>query len=286
MRIMRSNKKMCVLILTHGRPGNVITYDTLIRQGCKKDIIIVIDNEDKKQNEYKKAFKNVYVFDKIKKSKEFDEADNFDDRRAIVYARNAAFDIAKELGYEYFIELDDDYTSFSWRFIDDNGEFKGKTIKNIDKVFDIMCDFIEESGADTIAMAQGGDFIGGAENNNAKCITLKRKAMNSFIFKANSDLRFFGRINEDVNMYTLEGSRGRKIFTINMLQLNQKMTQQNAGGMTDIYKANGTYVKSFYSILHQPSSVKISMMGSKDMRIHHNVNWDKTVPMILREDIK
>lgn len=271
------------MILTHGRPDNVITYDTLKRCGCTKDIVIVIDNEDKRAEEYKRKFENVYIFDKLKKSKEIDEADNFDDRRAIIYARNAAFDIAKELGYDYFIELDDDYTTFQWRFINKNGEFKGLSMKNIDRVFDIMCDFLDDSGADTIAMAQGGDFIGGIEGAFAKEITLKRKAMNSFVFKTDSDLRFKGRINEDVNMYTLEGSRGRKIFTITMLQLVQKITQSNAGGMTDIYKANGTYVKSFYSIIHHPSSVKISMMGNKDMRIHHGIDWNSTVPKIIKE---
>ena len=29
--------------------------------------------------------------------------------RAIVYARNACFDLAKDLGITYFIQLDDDY---------------------------------------------------------------------------------------------------------------------------------------------------------------------------------
>lgn len=52
------------------------------------------------------------MFDKPKIAKTFDEADNFDDRRAIVYARNACFQIARKLGYKYFIELDDDYDVF------------------------------------------------------------------------------------------------------------------------------------------------------------------------------
>ena len=49
------------------------------------------------------------MFDKLEISKKFDEFDNFDDRRAIVYARNASFEIAKKLGLKYFLQLDDDY---------------------------------------------------------------------------------------------------------------------------------------------------------------------------------
>ncbi len=32
-------------------------------------------------------------------------------------------------------------------------------------------------------------------------------------------------------------------------------TQQTTGGMTEAYQENGTYVKSFYSVMHMPSAV-------------------------------
>ena len=56
------------------------------------------------------------MFDKLEISKEFDTYDNFSDRRTIVYARNACFKIAKKLGYRYFLQCDDDYESFEYRF--------------------------------------------------------------------------------------------------------------------------------------------------------------------------
>ena len=45
-----------------------------------------------------------------------DEGDNFRDRRCIVYARNASYRIAEQLGFRYFVQLDDDYTEFRYRF--------------------------------------------------------------------------------------------------------------------------------------------------------------------------
>ena len=63
-------------------------------------------------------------------------------------------------------------------------------------------------------------------------------------------------------------------------------TQANAGGLTDIYLDNGTYVKSFYSVMFCPSAVKVSMMGDTQMRIHHKVYWNYCVPKIINEKYK
>jgi hypothetical protein len=51
--------------------------------------------------------------------------------------------------------------------------------------------------------------------------------------------------------------------------------------MVDIYADVGTYVKSFYTIIAQPSSVKIAMMGDKHYRIHHKINWNNTAVKIV-----
>ena len=54
------NKDFAVFILTHGRPDNVITYNTLKKAGYTGDIYIVIDNEDKLKELIKKiGFSNI-----------------------------------------------------------------------------------------------------------------------------------------------------------------------------------------------------------------------------------
>lgn len=277
--------RFAVFILSHGRPDNIITLDTLKRCGYTGDIYIVIDNEDKRADEYFETFGDrVIQFNKKKIAETFDEGDNFGDRRTVVYARNVCFDLAKDLGLSYFMELDDDYTEFSYRF-PSGDTLKGKTIHNMDKLIEAMISFLEESGSDTIAMAQGGDFIGGLEGGFYKK-GLARKAMNSFIFKTDSKIRFVGRINEDVNTYTSAGSRGRLFFTVTNVILNQMQTQTNAGGMSDIYQLSGTYVKSFYTVMMMPSCVNISALGSTYSRVHHKVNWEKCVPKILNQRYK
>lgn len=285
---MMKNRDFGALILTHGRPNKVITYNTLRKCGYTGKIFIVIDNEVKAAQEYRDLYSDeVVIFDKKAIAQTFDEADNFEDRRAIVYARNASFEIAKKLGLKYFIQLDDDYETFGFKF-DENYNFQERRINSLDKVFDILIDFQKSvPNLKSVAFAQNGDFIGGALGTNAH-IHLGRKCMNSFICSTDEDrqFRFVGRINEDVNTYTHLASKGLLLFTVFQISLNQKTTQSNSGGMTDIYMDNGTYVKSFYSVIFQPSSVKVGMMGDKYKRLHHSVNWNCTVPKIINEKYK
>jgi len=279
------NNSFVALILTHGRPDKVITYSALRKHGYTGPIIIVVDDEDATLEEYKKKFPDVYVFDKKAVAAQIDEGDNFQDRRAIIYARNVAFQIARERGYRYFIELDDDYQEFSYTYTRE-GELKQRGIRTLDKVFDTLIDFKNNVGALTVAMAQRGDFMGGKENNLVQGEILKRKAMNSFICDTEQPFRFFGKINEDVNTYVVLGSRGLLFLQVPHVALNQVSTQQSSGGMTDIYLDSGTYVKSFYTVMYAPACTCIRMMGTKHRRLHHSINWNAAVPKIISEQFK
>lgn len=274
-----------VLILSHGRANNVITVKTLREQGYTGKIYIVCDDLDEQISLYQENFgkENIVIFNKLYAMSITDTADNFNDKRAVVYARNMCHSIAKELGLEYFLELDDDYKMFNVRY-DNNGKMAWVKIKDLDKLFESIVNYLELTGAKTVAMAQGGDYIGGVDGFLKK--GLARKAMNSFFCKTDRPFKFYGKINEDVCAYTLNGSRGGLFFTITNLSVEQLQTQSNAGGLTDIYLNLGTYIKSFYSVIICPSCVKVSVMGNKFMRIHHKVKWNNCVPKIISEKYK
>jgi len=285
---MRSD--FAALILTHGRPDRVHTYFALRNAGYTGRIIIVIDNEDKTAKEYRSRYgSDVVMFDKAAIAKTFDEGDNFQDRRAIIYARNASFQIAKDLGYRYFVQLDDDYTGFYYRF-DEDGFYGHCITPSLDWLFSALCDYLKATPFASIAISQGGDHIGGGESK--KVIGTKRKAMNSFICDIEKPFKFVGRINEDVNTYTCEQRKGLLFLTVMAAQLNQKPTQSNAGGMTDLYLDSGTYVKTFYSIMYAPSCVKVSDISDPKnghaghARIHHKILWNNAAPLILSEHYK
>lgn len=284
MKKVDFKKDFVVFILTHGRVDNQYTYRSLCEQGYTGRCVFVLDNEDGQVEEYKRRYgaDNCYVFDKLAMSKRIDEVFR-GDRRVIVYARNACFDAARALGYKYFIELDDDYTSFVWRF-DAECAYTPKTpkIKNLDVVFESMLRYYINTPLTSLAMAQGGDFIGGSSNQMLRSIGTKRKAMNSFICSVDRPFEFKGRINEDVNAYTQLTSVGKIFLTIVQCNLQQKITQSNGGGMTDVYRDSGTYVKSFSSVIVFPSGVKVTLLNSHHKCIH-NVYWEHTAPKILQE---
>jgi len=273
-----------VFILTHGRPKRQLTYNSLRQQGYTGPIYLLIDNEDKTKEEYKQIFKNeVIEFDKKEMAKTFDQADQSEDRKTIVYARNASFEVAKKLGIVYFLQLDDDYTNFFFMF-DEKNNFKHTAIHNLDTVINIYLEYYKSIPALTIAFAQNGDFIGGSENEFARNLIPKRKAMNSFFCSTQRPFKFVGRINEDVNTYCSLSARGNIFLTPPQIAINQLQTQSNKGGMTETYLTDGTYLKSFYTILFHPSGVKISTMGEKHKRTHHKVSWNNTAPKIIRDN--
>jgi hypothetical protein len=263
--------------MVHGRPDKMWTFNTLRKCGYTGKIYLVADSLDKTLNEYKKIYGDeLLVFDKELASKQMDSGDNTNDLRSTLYSANKIFDLAKENGIKYFYIMCDDYYYFGYRY--DSG---AKIIKNLDKVFDLMVNFYKSTNIKTIAFSQGGDHIGGFSG-----IKLKRKCMNSFLCSTDREFQFVGSINEDVNTYTSLGNRGEVFFTFTNIQLDQKDTQSNKGGMTDEYALTGTYVKSFHSVLMHPSGVKVSMMNSNNPRLHHQIKWNNTTPCILDDKYK
>lgn len=286
---MKLSNNFIAFILTNRDLKSQKTIKTLRRAGYTGKICFIIDTDSEFIDEFYSKYKSdplieIVIFDKLKMRK-FDLGDNFDSKKGIIYARNVCFDVAKNLGYKYFIQLDDDYTEFSFKF-DEKYQYKDINVKNLDKVLEIMLEFYINTPITTVAMAQGGDFIGGKNSGLSDAIKTKRKAMNTFICSTDRPFDFVGRINEDVNSYVTHGKRGLIFLTITNLSMNQTTTQSNKGGMTDIYEESGTYYKSFYSVMYEPSCVKIATMGSRNRRIHHRISWNNAVPKILAETVK
>ncbi|MFZ4771741.1 MAG: hypothetical protein ACOYLO_16275 [Ferruginibacter sp.] len=286
---MKNNDKFAVFILTHGRANNQTTYKTLLRSGYTGKIYFLVDNEDKQQDDYKKLYgSSVIIFDKKAIAETTDAGDNFKKLNSVVYARNANVEIAQKLGLDYFWQLDDDYNIFLWKIDNEKNFISGIKIKKLDSILKAMVKFLEESDIDCVAMAQGGDFIGGEGSSifkNFQKGTFTRKVMNSFLFSTKKPTKFIGRMNDDVNTYIVYGKQGKVFCTLPRVSLNQAQTQANSGGLTEMYLELGTYVKSFYTVMMAPSCTKIKEMGT-NRRLHHQIKWNNAVPKIISEDYK
>lgn len=277
----------CIFIISFDRPQNIPTIDSLERYGYTGEYKIVVDHEsDIEPYEREHGEDTVIYLDKDGALPELDRGDNFDRRDCNVYARQQMWDLADSLGYDYFMVLDDDYTNIQYRFNEDF-EYHPEVMRDFDDYIDASIEFLENANLDTLCMAQGGDFIGGSEAGLADAVKTKRKAMNSFLCKTDRPFDFRGTINEDVNTYVRAAQYGKLLFTTNTASIEQETTQQEDGGLTGIYLDQGTYVKSFYTILYAPSCTSLMKLHDRaDGRIHHQVAWNNAVPKIVPESTK
>ncbi len=224
----------CVFIISHGRPDDVLTKRTLNKCGFTGPLFIVCDSEDKALDQYRKnhGAGMVLVFDKPFYASKVDSCDNFQNRRTTTHARNACFDLAEKMGFDYFLVFDDDYYRFSLIRQNDvtTNDHPAKNIgEQIKKTF---CFLDSDERIKSICWMQTGDTIGGMESFNdwERIFPFsKRKAMNSFFCKTSRRFWFFSRLNEDVNTYLSLGSRGDIFMTIPQVLLQQKATQKACG---------------------------------------------------------
>lgn len=281
---MMHHRDFAVFILSHGRADNVITMKTLSKGRYSGRTYIIIDDEDEQADRYFDHFGDkVIQFSKKEAEGRTDKADCIPDRKSEVFARNMCWDIARRLGLEYFLMFEDDYTAIQYRYEQD-GKLKKSDARNLDDLFDAFLDYLDSAPQIlTVAMAQGGDFIGGLEKFTSVCAHGMRKAMNSFFCRTDRPFSFYGRMNDDVTTYLTLGSRGYPILSHPRCMVVQARTQASPGGLTDMYRQFGTYTKSFYSLMYTPSCLKIKAMICNNMRIHHQTSWNNAVPKIVPE---
>ena len=219
-------KDFVAFILTYGRPNNCITVESLRKSGYTGDVVILVDDDDPSLPEYREVYGDqVHVMSKLDAAAITDTGDCAKHYRGTVYARNACFPIAKQLGYRYFVELDDDYGWFGYRY---PGKRDGETepkmhgwkILDIDAVWESLVDLLNDTGAHSVAMSQGGDHMGGTIDGYQ--MKLMRKAMNSWVCDVKKPFTFVGRMNDDVSTYVSGNRVGRLFFTVKPLQLNRR----------------------------------------------------------------
>jgi len=276
------NKRFAVFVLTHGRAKTISTIDALLRQGYTGDYYVVIDNEDNDEQLYREKFgDHIIQFNKKEYADKLDSGDLDTDRRIGVLARNFIQDEAKRLGYKYHLQLDDDIISFLLR-CERDGSLRAITTKNIDKAFDALLEYMDECDFTSLSLGSGQYCLGGVSSNNWKKGMIP-KTMTTFFMRADKIRYFKFRMNDDITTSCLNNMVGDMYYTIMQFQQRNRYTQSESGGMTEIYRDNGTYRKSFYTVMAIPSASKISVEGVKNLRIHHNINFDNVVPRIISD---
>ena len=279
-----------VFILSHRRADSVRTYGSIRKAGYSGAVRVIVDDTDPELARYLELYgSEVLVFSKDDMAGTFDLGDNFQGTGTVTFARNVCHRVAQDLGFDFFVVLDDDYYTFQYKYRSD-GTWRrpSPSIRHtLDESVDAMVRFVSSTPVSALCASQAGDHIGGQHQT----VAAKRKAMNWWVCATARPFTVVGRMNDDVNTYVLGAMRGDLYLTTMQLMLSQYQTQINSGGLTEMYLNAGTYVKSFYTVMMAPACCSIAMFGDPhnktgDVRIHHKINWKATAPKIVRESTR
>ena len=255
---MRSD--FAVLILTHGRANDQVTFHELEKRGYSGNAYLVIDDLDEQRAEYERLYgDSVIVFDKREYAKLVDTMTTDDELRSVVFARNAAYDIADDLGLSYFAMFDDDLSQFTFRYVK-GGRLVSAPVTDFDALFESMVGFLETTGVTSLNIASSGALIGGLAGayGNGMCWSISGAP----VVRAGDRLRFIGVLNEDVNATLLGANSGQLVLELYSVTKGTPQRGTNDGGNHELYTENKQYVREFYSMLVHPSGMRIIV--SKD----------------------
>ena len=179
--------------------------------------------------------------------------DNFQSKKSVLYARNAVFQIAKDMGYDYFAMVDDDVTGLSFRYEKD-GKLVGKPVKDFDKVSSAILETMDNTGTDFFSFGIDKIYLGGLANNQYQKKIIDK--VYCFVFCRTEQQHFYkGIMNEDEINNLLSMSIGKLVKSLTIIQIQYKpMGPENIGGNAETYKDNGiySYVRNFYPVIAFP----------------------------------
>lgn len=233
--------KVAIFILTHGRPDKQLTYNWLIEHNCTIPIYLIVDNQDATVPKYQELFGNkVIVFDKPKYIEMTDTVMNDGNVKSVVYARNAAFDIAQDLGLDYFAALDDDIHLFSHRYVKDD-KLCTYNFESADDLFNAVFQFAYDTDADALSLTNRANYYGGKSSPNITKGLLLDNLNSAWVLKSTLGVRYKSYILEDLIFSLLYAMQGFRVFRLGTVCFTaNEIGKSNANeGNNEIYQKFG-----------------------------------------------
>lgn len=267
-----------VYIISKGRP-QCHTARTLERIEYPGEWFIVCGNNDETLEDYLRIWgqERVLVFDWYEQVKATDAMDGFgfdDMASGACPVRNAAAELSRMRGERRHWQLDDDYTGFQ--------VFDGKTGKRPRCGGEQLAEAMERIArfADECGLANCGFPPSTIETDGDMALTCGKRVFNAHNLPSGGELfeQWRGRLNDDLINAINVWRHGKVELTLKCLAMNMPKTQSEGGGLTELYKAEGTVRKTAYAIMAAPGQVKlVERFG----RYHHKADWRHIAPKII-----
>ena len=270
-----------VYIISKGRP-QCKTAHTLKRIKFPGDWFIVCGTNDETLGEYiaRWGVERVKVFDFDEQLETTDTMDNFGFEAKASGAcpvRNAVREISWARGELRHWQFDDDYTVFS-RF--DPETHRNRDVRDGEELYGLMA-----------AVSAFGHRAGlrnvGFPPSTMEVRPARVGGWSSRVFNAHnmpSDPGLFtpwvGRMNDDLINAINTWRRGGIEMTVKFMSMNMPPTQSEKGGLTEMYRDDGTVRKTAYAVMACPAAVRLV---ERFRRYHHKADWALICPKIVSD---
>ena len=270
-----------IYIISKGRP-NCTTAQTLTKMNYPGDWFIVCGNNDETLPEYQRKWgEKVLIFDWYEQIKETDTLDNFGFENmpsGAAPVRNATRRISEERGEIRHWQFDDDYNSFYIK--------NPKTGRNIRLNGDLFYKYLNKIAefANNAKLNNVG-FALPLESLPSTMLKFGQRVFNAHNLPNDEELftKWRGRLNDDLINALETHKYGFYEMYFKFMTIQMKETQSEEGGLTDIYKQEGTVRKTAYAVLIAPNNTELTIRYG---RYHHKINWRTIIPKIIHEKYK
>ena len=252
-----------VFITSHNSPNECKSLDSLRLAGYKGKVYIVIDDLDPAKDKY--HYDDLLVFDKEKYVRSLDTGlpSKSPQYSAVLYARAAVEDFAKQMHLNYFCVLDDDIVGFRFRYIDKMCKLRASQVSDMESVFSAYTEYMQDCSIACLSFANDGSFIAGADAVLSGTMLERRTCHTIFIRKVSIPIDWSFAINEDYITSIREGNSGKLFFTLPFVQRTITGMNDRANGMHDVYATTSDFQRSFYSVIACPWTCTPKMYKGK-----------------------
>lgn len=273
--------KCAIFIISHNRAGRVETYSALRDAGFFGEIFVVVDVNDPQYIEYLVRFgKELIAYSKANEKLSADTLESEKRESSAVYARNAVESIAKNMRLDAFVILDDDITSFRYRWIE-NGVCRSlKITQYIDRILLVYINYMLDCDIATLSFENCMFYVGGISDDK---IANERWTYQIHIRNTKLPVEWKSIINEDIITEIMTATRGYIWWSLPYVVYDAVAMNEKSGGNKDNYDTFSEFRRAMFATVINPSSCKPGYSHGK-LRILQNKK--ASYPMIVSSRYK
>lgn len=274
-----------VFIPSYHRARNLRTVDWLTEGGYPVEKIhVVIDDEADDSAEYEEQSSRrgfvLHVFSQEEARRRYDYVHRPSrSRRSAGQARNMFQDIAKGLGIERYVVMDDDTTGFEFRPFGRYGRLM--SVREVAGVFSAVMGVVKKWHVGLFGLSQTGEMF---ETGSTKL--LRNKIMNCtfvnlpFVYRGERGVQ-----DDDTSQYVTAENEGYFVASLRHgCVLKQMPSATQPGGLTDLYHECKLLNKALVTVIQFPSAIRAERQVMNGGRLHHRINARYLAPKVLKGD--